>query len=131
MPVWVMSPDSLCRWQVQISLYCTRRIPVFNPVAPYRYILPTVYLFMPDIENQDLFVCCCRTWICLDITRLYEEKSSSGSEWLAFSKNCKSGPLFLGQEVSTQFAQQLAKTGLTVPPLVCRLKPNKHHKCIY
>ena len=30
--------------------------PVFNPVAPYRYLLPTVYLFMADIENTDLYV---------------------------------------------------------------------------
>ena len=35
--------------------------PVFNPVAPYRYLLPTVYLFMADIANSDLFVCGCRT----------------------------------------------------------------------
>ena len=30
---------------------------------------------------RKFFLCCCRTWICLDITRLYEEKRqpSSGS----------------------------------------------------
>ena len=42
---------------------------MFNPVAPYGYMLPTLYVFMADIENPDLFVCGCRTWICLDITR--------------------------------------------------------------
>ena len=54
--------------------------PVFNPVAP-GYLLPTVYLFMADIANPDLFVCGCRTWICLDITCFYEEQRqpSSGS----------------------------------------------------
>ena len=26
MPVCVVSPDSLCRWQVQVSVYCARRI---------------------------------------------------------------------------------------------------------
>ena len=28
-----------------------------NPVAPYGYLLPTVYLFMADIVNPDLFAC--------------------------------------------------------------------------
>ena len=37
--------------------------PVFNPVSPYGYLLSNVYLFMADIENPDLFVCGCRTWI--------------------------------------------------------------------
>ena len=67
-----MSLDSLCRWQVLVSVYCARRISkvqlVFNPVAPYRYMRPIMYLFMADIANPDLFVYGCRTWICLDIT---------------------------------------------------------------
>ena len=55
--------DYLCRWQVQVSVYCAWRIPahlvhpVFNPVAPYGYLLPNVYLFMADIANPDLCVC--------------------------------------------------------------------------
>ena len=35
--------------------------PVFNHSAPYGYMLHTVYLFMADIANPDLVVCC-RTW---------------------------------------------------------------------
>ena len=61
---------------------CTSEVhPVFNPVAPYGYMLSDMYLFMADIANPDLFVCVCRTWICLDITRFYEEQRqpSSGS----------------------------------------------------
>ena len=83
MSVRVVSLDCLCRWQVQVSVYCARRIPVFNSVAHYGYLLPTVYLFMADIANPDLFVCSCRAWICLDITRFYEEQRqpSSGSSW--------------------------------------------------
>ena len=42
---------------------------MFNPVTPYGYLLPTIYLFVADIVNPDLFACGCRTWICLDITR--------------------------------------------------------------
>ena len=30
--------------------------PVLNPVAPYGYLLPTMYLFIADIANPDLFV---------------------------------------------------------------------------
>ena len=29
---------------------------VFNPVAPYGYQLPTMYLFIADITNPDSFV---------------------------------------------------------------------------
>ena len=47
---------------------------MFNPAAPYGYLLPNVYLFMTDIANPDLFVCVYQTWICLDITCFYEEQ---------------------------------------------------------
>ena len=30
---------------------------MFNAVSPYGYLLHTVYLFMGDIANPDLFVC--------------------------------------------------------------------------
>ena len=30
--------------------------PVFNPVAPYGYLLPNMYLFIADIINPDSFV---------------------------------------------------------------------------
>ena len=78
---------------------------VFNPVAPYRYLFPTVYLFMADITNLVLFVCCCRNCIYLDITR----QPSSASVWPACQKNGTLGPHYWGREVSTHFAQQLAK----------------------
>ena len=29
--------------------------PVFNPVAPYGYLFPNMYLFIADIANPDLF----------------------------------------------------------------------------
>ena len=57
--------------------------PVFNPVAPYGYLLPNMYSFIADIAYPDLFVCCYRTWINLDITRFCKEQRqpSSGSVW--------------------------------------------------
>ena len=30
---------------------------MFNPVAPYQYLLPTVYLALTDIANPDLLAC--------------------------------------------------------------------------
>ena len=68
--------------------------PVLNPVAPYGYILPTVYLFMADIANPDLFVCGLRTWICLNMTRFDEEQRqpSSRSAWPPCPKNSESCP---------------------------------------
>ena len=60
---------------------------MFNPVAPYGYLLPNLYLCMANIANPDLSVCVCRTWIFLDITRFYEERQlSSGPAWPACTK---------------------------------------------
>ena len=74
--------------------------PVFNPVAPYGYLLSDMYLFMADITNPDSFFKSCRTRIGLDITRFCEQQRqpSSGSAWL-------------------QIAQQLV-SAVTAPPLV-------------
>ena len=85
---------------------------MFNPVALYGYLLPTVYLFMAYIVYPDLFLCGYRTWICLDIIRFYEEQRqpSSGSAWPACQKT-------VNREVSIQFAQQ-SVTAVTAPPLV-------------
>ena len=44
---------------------------VFLPVAPYRYLLPNLYLSVAD-----LLVCGCRTWISIDIARFYDEQCS-------------------------------------------------------
>ena len=36
---------------------CTSEVhPVFNPVAPYGYLLYDMYLFMADITNPDFLV---------------------------------------------------------------------------
>ena len=55
--------------------------PVFNLVAPDGYLLPTVYLFMADIANQDLFVCGCGICICLHIARFYKKKIAKNGNW--------------------------------------------------
>ena len=65
---------------------------MFIPVAPYRYLYPTVYFSVEDIANPDLLVCYCRTWISLDIARFYEEQClpASGKALLTFPNNGKS-----------------------------------------
>ena len=56
---------------------------IINHVAPYRYLLPTVYLSVANIPNSDLLACGCRTGISLDISRFNEEQCqpSSWSAW--------------------------------------------------
>ena len=68
---------------------------MFNPVAPYRYLLSNLYLSVEDIANPDLFVCGSRTWISLDIARFYEEhcQPSSGSAWQDCPKNGNRAPI--------------------------------------
>ena len=121
-----MSLDYLCRWQVQVSCVlcladtCTSEVhPVFNPVAPYGYLLSDMYLFMADITNPDFLVWSCQTWIGLDITRFCEQQRqpSSGSAWPACPKNGKSCPHCWGRGGSTQFAQQF-EFAVTALPLV-------------
>ena len=93
---------------------CTSEVhPVFNPVAPYGYLLSDMYLFMADITNPDFLVLSCRTWIGLDITRFCEQQRqpSSGSAWPACPKNGKSGGEVRHNLHSSLFA-------VTAPPLV-------------
>ena len=61
---------------------------MFNPVAPYQYLLSTVYLSVAYIANPDSFACGCGTWIHLNIARFYEEQCqpASGSAWPACPK---------------------------------------------
>ena len=78
--VWVVSPDSLCRWQVQVSVYCTWRIPAHLRCTQCSILWHLIDIcFLPCIclwhisKIQTCFVCGCRTWISLDTTRFYEE----------------------------------------------------------
>ena len=52
--VWMAGPGIcvLC-----LADTCTSEVhPVFNPVAPYGYLLSDMYLFMADITNPDFLV---------------------------------------------------------------------------
>ena len=54
---------------------------MFNPVAPYRYMLHNLCLSVADIANSDLFACGSRTWISIDIARFYEERCQPSHYW--------------------------------------------------
>ena len=87
---------------------------MFIHIAPYRYLLPNLYLSVADIANPDLFACGSRTWISLNIPRFYEEnfQPSSGSA-LPACAHC------WGREGSTQFVQGLPDRCDSSP--ACRL----------
>ena len=72
--------------------------PMFNPVAPYRYLFPNLYLSVADIAIPDLFACIGRTWISLNIARFYEEHCQpySGSAWADYPKNGHKNPIAVG-----------------------------------
>ena len=68
MSVCVVSLDSLCCWQVQVSVYCARQIPVHLrctqcSILLHLIVVPNLYLCVADIANPDLFVCGGLTWI--------------------------------------------------------------------
>ena len=85
MSVCVVSLDSLCIWQVQVSVYCARRISAHLKYTQCSIMLHLIdiclYFSVADIANPDLLACGSRTWISLDIARFYEEhcQPSSGS----------------------------------------------------
>ena len=121
-----MSLDYLCRWQVQVSVYCAWRIP-----AHLRCTQCSILLHLMDI----CFLTCICFWQISQVqTFLFKvvgpglvstspalvSNSAShpaGSAWPACLKNGKSGPHCWGRGGSTQFAQQL-ESAVTAPPLV-------------
>ena len=121
-----MSLDSLCRWQVQVSVYCAWRIP-----AHLRCTQCSILLHLMDI----CFLTCICLWQISQIqTFLFKVVgpglvstspafvSSSvshpaGPHGRHAQKNGKSGPHCWGRGGSTQFAQQL-ETTVTASPLV-------------
>ena len=121
-----MSLDSLCRWQVQVSVYCAWRIP-----AHLRYTQCSILLLLMDI----CFLTCICSWQISQIqTRLCDvvgpgfvststafmrsraSHPAGQHGWLAHEHG-KLGPHCWGWEVSTQFAQQFV-SAVSAPPIV-------------
>ena len=121
-----MRLDSLCRWQVQVSVYCAWRIP-----AHLRCTQCSILLHLMDI----CFLTCICLWQISQIQTFLFKVVGPGlvSTSPAFvsnsvshpegphdrhaTKNGKSGYHCWGREGSTQFAQQL-ESAVTAPPLV-------------
>ena len=91
---------------------------MFNPVAPYRYRLPNVYLSVADIVQTCLRVVV-GLGISLDIARFYEEhcQPSSGSAWPAFPKNGNRTPIAWGGR-GRHNLHRVCHTTVTAPPHV-------------
>ena len=121
-----MSLDSLCRWQVQVSVYCAWRIP-----AHLRCTQCSILLHLMDI----CFLTCICLWQISQIQTFlfrvvgpglastspaFVSNSAShlaGPHGRHTQKNGKSGPHCWGRGGSTQFAQQL-EFAVTAPLLV-------------
>ena len=120
-----VSLDSLCRWQVQVSLYCAWRIP-----AHLRCTQCSILLHLMDI----CFLTCICLWQISQIQTFLFKVVGPGlvSTSPAFvssstshpagphgrhAQKGKSGPHSWGRGGSTQFAQQL-ESAVTAPPLV-------------
>ena len=85
--------------------------------APYRYLLPNLYLSVADIANPDLLVCGSRNWISLDIARFYKEHChpSSRSACPTSPKNCNRAP-WRGR--GRNHLHRVCQTAVTAPPRV-------------
>ena len=131
-----MSLDSLCRWQVQVSVYCAWRI-----LAHLRCTQCSILLHLMDIY---FLTCSClwqisqiQTWLfkvvgpgLVSPSPAFVSSSAShpaGPYDRHAQKNGKSGPHYWRREGSTQFAQQL-KSAVTAPPLVgCVIWSHNYH----
>ena len=114
-----MSLDSLCRWQVQVSVYCAWRIP-----AHLRCTQCSILLHLMDI----CFLTCICLWQISHIqTRLFSVVGpglvSTSPAFVSSSASHPAGPhgrhapKTVNREGSTQFAQQFL-SAVTAPPLV-------------
>ena len=117
-----MSLDFLCRWQVQVSVYCAWRIP-----AHLRCTQCSILLHLMDI----CFLTCICLWKISQIqTFLFKVVGpglvSTSPAFVSSSASHPAGPHaqktvnrahHWGRVGSTQFAQQL-ESAVTAPPLV-------------
>ena len=98
-----------------LAVTCASEVhPVFNPVAPYGYMLSNMYLFIADITNPDSFVYVVGPGL-VSTSPAFVRSSTShlAYAWPACTKNGKLLQCWR-REGSTQFGQQF----VTAPPLV-------------
>ena len=85
--------------------------PVFNPVAPYGYLLPNMYFFVADITNPDSFSVVGPGLVSTSSAFVKSSASHPAVRMAGLAKKT------VNREGLTQFAQQFV-TALTAPPLV-------------
>ena len=121
-----MSPDSLCRWQVQVSVFCAGRIPAYLRCTQCSILLHLIDIcFLPCIclcHISQIQNCWCVVvgpgFVSTSPTFMRSSVSHpAGPHGRLAKKNGKSGSHCWGREVSTQFAQQFV-TAVTAPPLI-------------
>ena len=84
---------------------CTSEVhPVFNPVAPYGYLLSDMHLFMADITNPDFLVFKVVGPGLVSTSPAFVNSSASHPAGPHAQKNGKSGTPCWGRGGSTQFA---------------------------
>ena len=120
----------LCELCVRILCVDGRSRYLYMVLGGYLRILgapsvSTMYLFMADIANPDLFVCSCRTWICLDITHSHEEQrhSTSGSAWPACTKTVNRAPLLGVGGFDTIYTAVCNRRDSSAACRLCHLQP--------
>ena len=99
---------------------------MFNPVAPYGYLLSDMYLFMADITNPDFLVKSCRTWIGLDITRFCEQQRQPSSRHA--QKTVNRSPIAGGGEVRHNLHSSLSQHCDRVIHYTSQLKAAKSYE---
>ena len=113
-----MSLDSLCRWQVQVSVYCDWRIP-----AHLRCTQCSILLHLMDIW---FLTCICHFLLkvvgpgLVSTSPAFVSISAShpaGPQGRHAQKTVNRAPIAGGRGGSTQYAQQL-ESAVTAPPLV-------------
>ena len=122
-----MSLDSLCTCQVQVSIYCARRIPLHLRCTQCSIMLHIIDIcFLSCIclwQISQIQTCLCVVggpgfvWT-LTAFMSSSARHPSGPHDCLSQKNIISGTHFCGWKVSTQFVQQVAKTAVTAPPHV-------------
>ena len=95
----------LCRWQVQVNVYCAWRITAHlrcTQCSLFLHLMDICFLTcigLYQISQIHTRVCdVCRAWICLDITCFYEKQchTSIWSAWTTCPNIGKLGPPLMG-----------------------------------
>ena len=120
-----MSLESLCRWQVQVSVYCAWRIPAHLRGIQCSILLHLMEIcFLPSIclwQISQIQTCLCVVvgpeFVSTSPAFMRSRASHPAGPHDRLAQNGKSSPHCWGWAVSTQFAQQFVNT-VTATPIV-------------